>query len=123
MRNIKRMKKMKRRIKRRIKNSIRKIVSVRDCRVLLAVMSLAIITVLIGVVAVNQASASEHGERQKVITSIEIKSGDTLWDIASEYYSDEFDNMNDYIKEIREVNNMPTDKIIPGNYIIVPYYK
>lgn len=120
---MRKIKRMKRRMKKRIKRSIRKIVTVMDCRILLAVAALAIVTILIGVVSVKEVSASEHGDRRKVITSVEIMQGDTLWDIASEYYSDEFDNMNDYIKEIKKVNNMPTDKIVAGNYIIIPYYK
>lgn len=115
MRKFKKMKKMKKRI--------RKIVSVLDCRILVAIATLVVITVLVSSIAVNKVSASSHGDREKVVTSVEIKSGDTLWDIASRYYSDEFEDMNDYIKEIKKVNNMPTDKIIEGNYIIVPYYK
>ena len=51
-----------------------------------------------------------------------VQQGDTLWSIASKYYSDEYDDMNDYIKEIKYSNRMYSDDIHTGNYIIVPYY-
>lgn len=67
-------------------------------------------------------TAERDGERVKLVTSVEIKKGDTLWSIASEYISDEYDNVSDYIKEIKQSNGMNSDEIHSGNYIIVPYY-
>jgi len=67
-------------------------------------------------------TAQRAAERTKLIASIEVKKGDTLWDIASGYISDEYDDMNEYIKEIMDSNRMVSDVIYAGNYIIVPYY-
>lgn len=67
-------------------------------------------------------TAERAGERVKLVASVEIKHGDTLWSIASEFYSDEYDDMNDYIKEIMYSNGMASDEIRTGNYIIVPYF-
>jgi cell division protein YceG involved in septum cleavage len=67
-------------------------------------------------------TAQREGERYKQVISIEIKKGDTLWSIASEYMSEEYKDLNEYIEEIKDTNGMLTDEIHAGNYIIVPYY-
>jgi hypothetical protein len=67
-------------------------------------------------------TAERNTERIKLVTSIEVKKGDTLWDIASMYITDEYDNVNDYIEEIKESNRMVDDEIHAGSYIIIPYY-
>lgn len=67
-------------------------------------------------------TAQREGERYKQVISIEIKKGDTLWSIASEYMSEEYKDLNEYIEEIKDTNGMLSDDIHAGNYIIVPYY-
>lgn len=67
-------------------------------------------------------TAQRAGERCKQVISIEIKKGDTLWSIASEYMCEEYKDLNEYIEEIKDSNGMITDEIHAGNYIIVPYY-
>ena len=57
---------------------------------------------------------------------VEIKNGDTLWSIAKE----NMDNTNDsgfiniyqYIHEIKRCNNMKSNQINAGCYLMVPYY-
>ena len=68
-------------------------------------------------------TASRNNDRVKLVTSIEIKKGDTLWEIASTYMSDEYDDLNDYIHEIKLSNGMTSDEIHSGNFIILPYYE
>ncbi len=67
-------------------------------------------------------TAQRYTDRIKLVTSIEVKKGDTLWSIASNYISDEYDDMNEYIEEIKGSNGMTSDHIRAGNFIIVPYY-
>ncbi|HKL80758.1 MAG TPA: LysM peptidoglycan-binding domain-containing protein [Mobilitalea sp.] len=67
-------------------------------------------------------TAQRDGERTKLVTSVEVKKGDTLWSIASNFISYEYDDMNDYIDELIDSNGLATDTIHAGNYIIVPYY-
>ncbi len=80
---------------------------------------LAIITILF---VTKTVTAKRNEDRIKLITSVEIRKGDTLWSIASDYISDEYGDMNDYIREIKESNGITSDNIHAGNYIIVPYY-
>ena len=58
----------------------------------------------------------------KYYTSIEIVSGDTLWDIATEYISDEYTTINHYIDEVKNINSLATDDIYEGQFLTVPYY-
>ena len=71
--------------------------------VLLLIFSISFIT--------KTVTASREGERIKLVTSIEVKSGDTLWGIAAEYMSDEYDDLNQYIEEIKTSNRMINDEI------------
>ena len=57
------------------------------------------------------------------VQEITVKSGDTLWDIAEanmdyEYY----DDVNDYIAEIKRMNNLYSDKIYTGQNLLITYY-
>lgn len=67
-----------------------------------------------------QAAPSEH--IYKYYTSIQIESGDTLWEIADEYISDEYSDIYEYIAEVCTINHISEDEIHTGQYIVVPYY-
>lgn len=56
------------------------------------------------------------------ITSVQIEEGDSLWSLASEYYSEEFISIANYIEEIKRMNNLSSDTLYAGNYILIPYY-
>lgn len=56
------------------------------------------------------------------IESIMIEEGDSLWKIASEHYTYEFGSIKQYISEIKRINNLYSDDITAGCYLIVPYY-
>ena len=55
-------------------------------------------------------------------TSIEIMEDDTLWDIAKAYCDTEEESIQEYIDNIKEINNISSDKIISGNYLIIYEY-
>ncbi len=69
---------------------------------------------------VNDAEA--HADIEKYYTSIEIMPGDTLWDIA-ERYSVSYCSINDYIAEVKSANNLTSDDITAGGYLVVPVYR
>lgn len=72
---------------------------------------------------VVKAQESANDIQYKVV---EIKNGDSLWSIAKE----NMDNTNDsgfiniyqYIYEIKRCNNMKSNQINAGCYLMVPYY-
>lgn len=86
---------------------------------------LSIITVvlagilLFGTVSAQAASADTL---HKYYTSIRIEAGDTLWAIAGAYMTDEYTNIQEYIREVCAINHISEDKIYAGQYIVIPYY-
>ena len=58
----------------------------------------------------------------KYYRSIEITDGDTLWSIAKENMSEEYDSVYAYIEEVMEMNNLESDQIHSGQYLTVAYY-
>ncbi|BCN30713.1 cell division suppressor protein YneA [Anaeromicropila herbilytica] len=59
----------------------------------------------------------------KLVTSITIERGDTLWSIATSYMSSEYDNVDQYISEIKQSNGLMSDTIHVGEHLIIPYYE
>ena len=60
--------------------------------------------------------------RYKYYKSIQIHSGDTLWNIAEEYITEDYESVNDYITEVKKINKLSSDKIQNSQYLTVPYY-
>jgi cell division protein YceG involved in septum cleavage len=83
---------------------------------------LAIMILAMGILSTN-VSAKKIPFREKTVVSVKIEEGDTLWSIASQYITEEYQDMNTYIKEIKKTNGLFEDTIHEGKYIIVPYFK
>ena len=60
--------------------------------------------------------------RCKYYKSIQIHSGDTLWNIAEEYITEDYESVNDYITEVKKINKLSSDQIQDSQYQTVPYY-
>ncbi len=54
---------------------------------------------------------------------VEIESGDSLWSIAKENMTPGFHDINEYIDEIIECNQLNSDQITEGKYLLIPYYE
>lgn len=65
---------------------------------------------------------SEAEPRFKYITNIEVVTGDTLWDIAGRYISEEYRNRYEYIDEVCQINNLSNWHVEAGDYLVVPYF-
>ena len=51
-----------------------------------------------------------------------VQSGDTLWDIASEYTNGDQQSIRGYVGELMKINNLATDQIQEGQHLTVVYY-
>lgn len=67
-------------------------------------------------------NSKEESVPHKYYKSIEIVSGDTLWDIAAEYISDDYASIDDYINELKAINHLDSDNIQESQYLTVAYY-
>lgn len=70
---------------------------------------------------VSAKSDRASSEINSYYQSVRIQSGDTLWSIAEEYCPDTQD-INDYIEDIKSINNIRNNTIKAGDYIIVSIY-
>lgn len=68
------------------------------------------------------SSASTNPPGEKCFLSVEIQPGDSLWSIASNYYTEEWNSIEDYIEEIKEFNGIYHEEIRFGDYLMIPYY-
>ena len=59
---------------------------------------------------------------QKYFICITIDYGTTLTDIANTYMTEEYHSVNDYIDEVKSINNLDNDNITSGATLVVPYY-
>lgn len=71
----------------------------------------------------NQVEARDYREAQKYYTSVEVEAGDTLWSIADEYMTAEYDSRDEFMNEVRQMNHITGSGIRCGSTILVPYYR
>ena len=103
-------------------------------RYLMTIITAGIVTVMLVLVLAFQYGtllSSAHNSRQeepvnyKYYKSIQIEQGDSFWNIAEEYMSDEYDSIYDYMEELMVVNQLNTseiDNLQEGDYLTVVYY-
>ena len=89
----------------------------------IAVFTLFFAFVLTGFVSIsNTAKAETMPEPDRYYTSIQIEKGDTLWDIALQYKW-EGQTTQDYVDELMEMNQLSSEQITAGQYLMIYYYK
>ena len=90
---------------------------------LYAIVILLLLTVILFVVLFTKTSTAEPEYKcYKKLVSVQIEQGESLWSIATEYYSPECGDLQNYIDEIKATNNLKGDTIHSGSYLLVPYY-
>lgn len=99
----------------------RRSVAKRNRFICLCSMVLLFITIISCFLFNTNASGSTE-PKTKYYTSISVNEGDNLWKVAEAYYTEEYSDYNEYIEEIKTINNMKDDKVKKGSYIVIPYY-
>jgi len=93
-------------------------------RLLLGVIGVLFLSVILFcVVGKVKADSLESAGRTFHCASVYIDNNDTLWSIAQEYYTSEYDDIESYIDEIKKSNGLCTDNITAGKYLLVPHYR
>ncbi|MCI8955780.1 MAG: LysM peptidoglycan-binding domain-containing protein [Eubacterium sp.] len=86
----------------------------------IAVLIVMLFTI-IGLKDVNATNNSDN-PMYKYYTSYEIQPGDTLTSIAQKYTVNSNVSISEYIREVKKNNNLVSDRITSGNYIVISYY-
>lgn len=86
-----------------------------------AVLVIGFLITLATAVPAN-ANAAREGDRYKYYTSVYVSQGESLWSIASEYWTKEYPDIQAYIREIKRLNGISSDNIQSGKYLCIPYY-
>ncbi|MDO5422788.1 MAG: LysM peptidoglycan-binding domain-containing protein [Eubacteriales bacterium] len=69
-----------------------------------------------------KADADTEHPTYKYYTEIRVGRGDSLWSIAQQYCTEEYADLNEYIREVCRINSIYDDTIFYGQYLMVPYY-
>lgn len=67
------------------------------------------------------AGSKENQPLHKYYTSVRVESGDTLWNIAEQYKTEDA-STKAYVKELCKLNKICENEIHAGDYIVVAYY-
>ena len=83
----------------------------------------ALIVILLCTFALSTVATAKHTQAAQRATqtnyeSIRISGGDSLWSIAQEYRG--LENTADFVEELKVLNNLSSDRIQTGSYILVP---
>ena len=87
--------------------------------ILFAIACSALVIVLSGR---NIIQAEEDQYPNKYYTSISIQPGDSLWSIACRYSDGHYSSIQEYITELKIINNLDSDTIHAYEYLLIPYF-
>ena len=94
-------------------------------RILFYLLSMITVCFLTMIMVFSHSLMTNANERRssgdRIYSSILIKDGDTLWSIADEYKPDEV-STKAYIQSLKDINQIKSDMITSGNYLIVYDY-
>ncbi|MBE5960498.1 MAG: LysM peptidoglycan-binding domain-containing protein [Lachnospiraceae bacterium] len=91
--------------------------------IMIPIAVILMILILVVTFLPKKAYAENLQRGNKTVTSVQIESGNTLWSIAKEYYTEDCGSFNSYVEEIKRANGLDSDEIHAGCYLIVPYYE
>ena len=95
-------------------------------RMILLLAALFVITVgsiVCGSIFSSAKDPATDIPQYKYYKSITIEQGDSLWSIAQEYRSDAYEDVQEYIDELVQLNGLTSMTIHEGQHLVVAYYK
>lgn len=92
---------------------------------LIAIISIIVVSlaVLLGTgICVFANSEKDNRPVYKYYTSVQVTSGDTVWDMADRYIEGYDINKDAYVQEICELNHLQDGQIHSGDHLVMAYY-
>jgi len=108
---------MSKKAKRRVRNSAFRFIAG------LLIIGTALCIILFSNKNIVKADGEAAAPRERCYETITIKSGDSLWSIASEYRTGEYKDNNEYIEDLMFVNNLDSEEITAGQSLIIIRYR
>lgn len=103
---------------------MRKIVSWISSKKTLIIISIILISVMyLCITKKDTPDSKASNASQKYYTCITVENGDTLWEIAETYKTEEYGSTKEYIAEVMSINNLESDNIQAGTNLLIPYYE
>ena len=94
-------------------------------RMILLLAALFVITVgsiVCGSIFSSAKNPATDIPQYKYYKSITIEQGDSLWSIAQEYCTDAYEDTQEYIDELKQLNGLHSETIHEGQHLVVAYY-
>lgn len=83
---------------------------------------LLIIGLMLHHTAVHVRRSGPDAQKVECFTSVQVKEGESLWEISERYYSKDYKSMSRYIQRIKALNHMANSRVDAGACLIIPYY-
>lgn len=95
-----------------------------NIRFLLVLTIVIILNAVLNTAFVKTGESSKAGatKQEKYYKSIAVEYGDTLWGIAVEFKDSNNQSIQEYIDEVKQINQLKTEEIHAGRYLTIPYY-
>ncbi len=95
-----------------------------NIRFLLVLTIVIILNAMLNTAFVKTGESSKAGgtKQEKYYKSIAVEYGDTLWGIAVEFKDSNNQSIQEYIDEVKQINQLKTEEIHAGRYLTIPYY-
>lgn len=90
------------------------------------IIGVSLLILIFGVFFLGAGDKTGHVDastyNEKYFKVVQVEADDTLWSIAEENISEEYHSIEEYIEEVKSINNLTGDKIYSGGSLVVPYY-
>ena len=80
-------------------------------------------SIMIGTKLVRAQDDTYIAQTEIYYGSIEITTGDTLWDIANTYTKGTDISISEYVDQLKAMNQLSNETIYAGQHLTVAYYK
>lgn len=87
--------------------------------VLIILVMMAVMLLTGGFMTVRSSAKNSTADARRYYRSVEVAEGDTLWSFSSVYAEELGMNTKEYLKELKRVNGMESDRIIAGAKLII----